>query len=331
MKRMINVVVFIASLIFVSAFFCSCADEEQTAEMIDWSLYTIVTPVEGAGVYSGSSGTGIYSSKGKMQELSEKFIELTGESPSYNSELDDRVEYEIIIGDCDIQEYKDVIATLRYNDYVISYDGKKFIIAAHTVKARSAAVSKFITLMPDITVDTQPGILAQMSGTYKAENIILNGTDIREYTLVYSSTLSYSSELKEIAGYYETGSGGVLLSTVGGSGAVNIFEYYIVQYCGYKLKIISRAEYIRNTEKYPHAILFGDCGGISSGLEPLGENEYEIISDGNNIAVAAAAVTQSVSTALGEILAEKYFGSAGMSNGVINVTIPEGKITGLLD
>lgn len=250
--------------------------------------------------------------------------EITGNKPGIISESNLSGECGIIIGNCDIPKYKEAVSDVRYNDYKIIYDGRDFIIAALNKTKRTAAVNKFIELIPTITSDLQEGVIFESRGKYAADKIVLNGTDIREYTIVYSEEMKFSSSVNDSFGYYASELRDVLINPTVDSGAVNTFDYYLVGYCGYRLKIINKVEYKRHTENYPHVILWGDCGVLPLEADALGEYDYAVISDGNNIAVYGGNLSQKQSEKLGTVFAKDYFGAATVTDGVMTVDISAG-------
>jgi len=319
-------VVCILTLLISSLFSCNDTVQENTG--IDWSNYKVVVPARGAGVDEAVSAPGSYSKKSVISSLLEKTESLSGKKAEMVSDSTTPTEYEIMIGDCDRPEYKAVAADLKYNDYRIVREDNKFIIAACNVNKRTAAVKKFIELMPSIKADDKDGTLAEVIGNYTAKALVLNNTDIREYTIVYSSEMTYSPAFKETVGYYESNYKELIFSPADEMGAVNHFDYYLVKYCGYRLKIIGKTEYLRNPEKYPHIIAFGDCGILPNESGELLESEYAVLSDGNNIAVYGGRLTHEGSSKLGNLLATEFFGKSPVTNGIMSVNFGEGRIDG---
>ncbi len=331
MKRFVSVALIIVFLMNC-AFLSSCGPEEKTPEQIDWSLYTIVTPVGGAGLQSNPGGA-LGNGKNRITELRDALEENCGKKLPFASELDEPSEYEIIIGDTCRPETAAAQNGLRFDDYVIAYDGKKITVAAYPGNSTNltAAVGRLIQLIPTVTSETPSGDLYRKTGSYAADGILLNGTDIRDYTIVYQSEYYLSSYTRimtenEILGDFNSG------KTSGLKGAVNYFESYIVRYCGIRPNKIGLSKYKTDPEQYSHVIFFGSgCGGISDGLSAEGSDGYVIVSDGSNIALTVSDPTAIRMGRLAVIFATEFFGNAPVSDGVMRVEIPEGRVTGRLD
>lgn len=104
-------------------------------------------------------------------------------------------EYEILIGQCDREESRKFFGNLKLSDYGYAMVGKKLVICGGSDDATVEAVNAFIddvvlkyTAESDIFFSNTDAFVHRE--TYEIETLILQGSDISEYTVVYSEGTS---------------------------------------------------------------------------------------------------------------------------------------------
>ena len=201
--------------------------------------------------------------------------------------------YEIIVGECDRDDAREVRSSLKKDDYVILVRGTRLIIMGGSPSATASAVTYFTTnLVPECEGLCQ-GDLYRKTAKYPVEAITLNGVDISQYRLVYKSTEK----------------------TLATEAAAAINDR-IAKLIGIYLPVVPSGK-----EQGEHEIYIGNCGtGISSGLSVSGTLGYAVASDGNNVAISAGG--NLVTYMAAKTFSDRYFPEN--SEGKLDVSIPAG-------
>lgn len=179
------------------------------------------------------------------------------------------VEYEIVIGDTKRGSSADESDTLRALDYKMYMDGNKlYILAGSHSETADKAVDAFIAKLEALINGGKIAITSENiktdyeSDAYKTKQVILNGTDIKDYTVVYSNSDKISLKLAD------------RLCDV------------IEETCGRRLNLVSdnRAhsgskEIIIGYSKR----LEGVASAVTSYINKLNENEFLLIGEGDFI------------------------------------------------
>lgn len=131
----------------------------------------------------------------------------TGEKISVGS-IDNAQKHEIIIGECDRDEYRSVIANMHGRDYAVEVVNGKLVIAGATARGTELALEKFVTNYLnqncekfDITLEND----FNYDHVYPITSLKLCGRDISDFVIVTSSNnigtaKKLSSKLEEMTG-----------------------------------------------------------------------------------------------------------------------------------
>ncbi len=99
-------------------------------------------------------------------------------------------EYEILVGDTNREESKQVLSSLRADDYIYTVVEKKVIITAHSDENTVKAIEKFISEVVN-KAEGEKLLTSKQAFTYKAEysctGATLDGKNISDYKIVYAN------------------------------------------------------------------------------------------------------------------------------------------------
>jgi len=205
------------------------------------------------------------SEKAAANKIASAFRNNYGYELSINSDSTNAVECEIIVGGSNRGNSQAEADKLRAHDYKIYAEGKKIYVVMGS-EAADAAADAFIALFDGLKADgkleatTDKFSLDYKSDAYKTGVILLNGTPIEEYTIVYSR------------------------SETGASYMADTLKKAIEEMCGRKLSVLSDGRPAEGGKE----IIVGFSSRIEEGssefksvLRKLGSNEYLVCSDGN--------------------------------------------------
>ena len=110
-------------------------------------------------------------------------------------------EFEILLGDCDRDETRQFMADLKREDYGYAMIGKKIVICGGSDEATMKALNAFISDVVkkqegDVFYDGALSLLVR--GTYAIDTLILQGSDISEYSIVYKNKYENGKALANI-------------------------------------------------------------------------------------------------------------------------------------
>ena len=113
-------------------------------------------------------------------------------------------QYEILLGPTAREASQKVTEGMRTRDYAVTFDGDKIVLAGTTLDTINKAIDRFIsdvvikqgkTDMGSATIElTEANKFFYTYGKYTIGSGSILGTDIKEYTVVYSKTDIYSAE-----------------------------------------------------------------------------------------------------------------------------------------
>lgn len=132
-----------------------------------------------------------------VKRLRDKIKDYTGTSPQikpdYSSDANpaDPNAYEILVGETNYAESKEVLSTLNYGDYKIAIVGNKIVIAAFSSDEISRAIN-YITGTMFKAVDSEgkrPLVVTEYEFRTKRyiNNVTINGVDLKEFSIVYGT------------------------------------------------------------------------------------------------------------------------------------------------
>lgn len=109
-------------------------------------------------------------------------------------------EYEIVLGDCDRPETKELLSELRYKDYGYRMSGGRLVITGHTEDSSLKAIEKFTESFLSEKRDDGNFFTGEpfvFEDTYACKELSLNGTPVKDYSIVYKSTDSAGKSAAE--------------------------------------------------------------------------------------------------------------------------------------
>lgn len=182
-------------------------------------------------------------------------------------------EFEIVLGISDRPETKEFLSELRYGDYGYRLFGNRLVIAGHSEETSLKAVEKFTTDFLSAKRDDgkfftgDPYVFADK---YACDGMTLNGTPIRDYTIIYDK------------------------SSVNGKTAAEALYWAVIDASGYVLDIVTKAPEgngklieIGNAPGVTEARKAARDNFIASGAEASNPNKYYIAATENGIWISA--------------------------------------------
>ena len=188
MKKLFPIILILA-IIFVSLVtFASCTQEtpagfELTKDLL--ASYSVVIPEDcGEEIQTQANQlcSDIKAAIGKAPTLKSDLV-IEGLAESYESE------YEILFGKVDRKEVKSFYKDVKTSDHGYALVGKKIIIAGYDYKMLKSSIYDF---RKEVLNSTESVLLRDgdnkiVKGVYDFDTIMLNGTSINKYTIVYPS------------------------------------------------------------------------------------------------------------------------------------------------
>lgn len=213
MKKIIRILAFALVLLQIVPALVSCNGTKDPAGTTTGN--DVTTPEETTEVVAGTNGTSILENGqlkytvikyvaepdsvtfDAVKRLRDKIREYTGTAPSikpdYSSEERpaDPNAFEILVGETNYAESKQVLADLNYGDYKITTVGNKIVIAAFSSDEISRAIN-YITGTMFKDKDAQ-GNRTMVITDYEfhakryINEVTINGVDLKEYSIVYGT------------------------------------------------------------------------------------------------------------------------------------------------
>lgn len=132
-----------------------------------------------------------------VKRLRDKIKEYTGVTPAIKPDHSNAINpadhdsYEILFGETNYEESKQVLSGINYGDYAISTVGNKIVVAFYSGEEAARVVSYIVSNMLKAK-DEQGSLKLEITDyTYIAKRNIdkvdINGTDLKEYSIVYST------------------------------------------------------------------------------------------------------------------------------------------------
>lgn len=214
MKRFFIVMMLIASLILSACNHSNSSDPKDTTDTLEENTSRTVELVSNGKanykiIVSDNCSTEIEkvanSLKNKLKTATGAFFTI-GNDYTRDEEVIDS-SGEIIIGDCNRTESKNVLSTLTYKDYAVEITDSNIIIAGYESSKVVDAVYSFIKLIDDeyLTVTNSSAVL-NWTGNYKKafesyelDSITIGGVKLSEYCIVYPSGSNVETYLKNNA------------------------------------------------------------------------------------------------------------------------------------
>lgn len=132
-----------------------------------------------------------------VKRLRDSIMEYTGVNPQIRPDYSsggnpaDPNTYEILVGETNYTESKEVLSKINYGDYMITVKGNKIVIAAYSGEDIARAVSYFISNMLKPKDDQGNRKLEVTEYTYMSKRYIdkvdINGVDLREFSIAYGT------------------------------------------------------------------------------------------------------------------------------------------------
>ena len=207
MKRTVRFITLILVLCQLVGCFAACKeqpDEEMAEVAFDLtkdklSAYTIVVPSQTSENMNAVAVT--------LQDMIEKAI---GVKPEIKTDIvtdaSGESEHEILIGVADRKEAREFHSDVKINDSGYALVGKKVLILGHTEECANSSVFQFKMDILDnagtLDVLMKAGYNKIVCGTYSYDTLMLNGTDISKYTIVYPERSSNGEDT--VASYLQS-------------------------------------------------------------------------------------------------------------------------------
>ena len=172
-------------------------------------------------------------------------------------------EYEILVGQTNREESARAIEDLKYNDYIVSIDGKKLVINAYTDKGITAAVAHAITVIENAGAELKFTDADQITvrAEYALSEIKVGDAVLKKgYNIILPQSTTYVMKA-----YAEK------------------LQLAICELTGYYLPIKNES-----TDEIDNEILLGDTNRAASAAvdsAALGEHGFEIKADGTKIVI----------------------------------------------
>ncbi len=202
MKKVIAIILLAITVILA----VSCNDDPDPQPPEDAVLLTPITA-------SASSYKIVIPRSASIDEknaanlLKEKIIELVGIELEI---IDDYVnekrgivagEYEILVGITSRDETKQVYRELRANDYKISVIGKKLVVLGGNQLLTLNAMQSLVSLISADemgNIDIKQSHCVFVEGEYAISECLVNGTDAREYSIVYADKDTFAADMANL-------------------------------------------------------------------------------------------------------------------------------------
>ena len=199
MKKLLSLLLLSAMLLSV---FAACnakkqapeeSTEQEQVENTDLILFSEET-TDFRIVYNQMEAVKNPSVEDKINTLIETFQEHTGiklKSVTTNKNTYDANSYDILIGSTGYEESLSAAKELRLTDYSITRSGNKIVIVGGNIASLSNAIAYFTNKVITSQIKKTPECLvfgAEQEhfhkGTYRHEQILVNGVDLKEFTIV---------------------------------------------------------------------------------------------------------------------------------------------------
>lgn len=176
------------------------------------AVYNIVKPENCSSELSASVNT---LAKVLMDETDVYFRQI-GDAGNVGKPIDGAKE--IIIGNCDRTDTKNVLETIKYKDFKICVTENNIVVAAYEDSMAVKGVQKFIRMIEGNFSNTENESILTWEGdyyykaaSYRIPQITLNGVSLKDYTIVYSANDTMGENIsKRLQGVIGTISGDVL-------------------------------------------------------------------------------------------------------------------------
>ncbi|MCQ2428488.1 MAG: hypothetical protein MJ137_08890 [Clostridia bacterium] len=197
----------------------------------------------------------------KIQQVTGKKLELKTDLLVAAAGLTE-IPNEILVGETNREASADVRSTLLYKDYAIKAVGTKLVICGGGTKSTVSAVNDFLRSHVDAEAVIPADFSLRFDGKYPVSSLKINGTDIREFAIVYASReksiyndamTSFAERVRDLTG--------------------------VVIPAGTVTKVSS-----------DHEIQFGDCGRGPSSGKTAGVLEYLTTADSQSLSFVSGSV-----------------------------------------
>ena len=202
MKKLFPIILILA-IVFVSlVVFAACTPEEKPSEGFELtkdmlSSYSVIVPEDCSDAMQAQANS-----------LCSELKAVTGVTPDMKDDfVNDTIKegaYEILIGKVNRKEAKDLYKNVRLYDLGYALVGKKIVIVGYTDNSIKNSIYRFKN---EVLSSNESVILREsddkiVKGSYEYDTLMINGTNINEYKIVYPSKSNadentYASILKD--------------------------------------------------------------------------------------------------------------------------------------
>ncbi len=142
-------------------------------------------------------------------------------SPDYSTDSNpaDPSTYEILIGQTNYSESKEVLSSLAKGDYAIKVVGNKLVINAHDESEINRAINYILNTMFESTITEVDGNKTILISEYNfvsekpLADVLISGNSLKDYAIVYSSDVDKNSILPTAQHLWSTLSGKTGITT----------------------------------------------------------------------------------------------------------------------
>ncbi len=254
-------------------------------------------------VYKSGAGEAI---KNAAKAVSEKLVEYGYDIKAVMDSADE-TEYEIVICDTNRGNSKEENGKLLTLDYKIYAEGKKiYILAGANPDSVNAAVEVFLGKLEALKSNGKIEITADniktefYSDTYKTKQLLINGVDVKEYSIVYANGDKQAFTLASNLGKIIEDVCGRRLNLVSDNRAYTGGKEILV---GYSKRLSSAAS------------------AINSKVSGLGDNEYLLFSEGDFVFAGGNSGENAALTAAVRVMTDAILGISDPESAEISFTL----------
>ena len=200
MKKHIKILLFALVLCQLIGLFVSCVDknqEEPAFELTKEQLanYSIVIPFYADHAVQNMANT----LQSMIEQAIGKKLEIKKDYPIEGAVDPNETEYEILIGEVTRASVSAFYTGLKQKDAGYTLVGKKLLLLGYTSDALNKSVRHFKAEILDKIDALQPllkaGDCSLVAGSYSYETLMINGTDIKNFKIVYPTENRKSESL----------------------------------------------------------------------------------------------------------------------------------------
>ncbi len=174
---------------------------------------------------------------------------IPGETPS---------EFEILVGNTNRERAAEVYKDLKYNDYVVTRDATRIIIAGGSLESLSLACEYFVSCFENGSFTVPGDFYYECRSTYSMPELKIEGVPVTDYQIVYHGAQNYvaAKAVRDAIG----SAAGVMIPIVEQTAAQTEYEIVVGSttrdktkvetFYSYETEIKGKSIYLRGYDKY---------------------------------------------------------------------------------